>query len=315
VADFRILSFDGGGIRGVLSAVLLDQLLTEYPPLLVDRPGTVTMFAGTSTGGILALGLAAGLSPAQIRDLYVLNGKLIFDSSWTRDLVELGGLTGSKYDNANLKQILQETFGGLKLADLKPRVLIPSYSLDNQAPDPSNRTWKPKFFHNFPGVDTDGESLVVDVALSTSAAPTYFPSHVIYVDGGVIANNPSMSAVAQALDTRNPPAEHAALNEIKLLSIGTGASLQYIDTKGEDLDWGDAQWIKPILNVMMDGSVGVADFECQQLLGNRYCRLEPIFPAGKSFPLDDVSKIVDLMDFAKSVVLTDAVAWLKASGW
>ena len=311
--NFRILSFDGGGIRGVLTAVLLDRLLAEYPALLQDRPDTITMFAGTSTGGILALGMAAGLTPAQIRDLYVTNGKLIFDSSWTRDVVEIGGLSGAKYDNVNLKQILKETFGALKLKDLKPRVLIASFSLDNQAPDPASRTWNPKFFHNFPGADSDGESLLVDVAMSTSAAPTYFPSYGVYVDGGVIANNPSMAAVVQALDGRNQAGERATLDGIKLLSVGTGASLQYIE--GQDHDWGDAQWIKPILNVMMDGGVGVADFQCAQLLGNRYCRLEPIFPAGKSFPMDDVSKIVDLMDLAQSFDLTGAVGWLNSSGW
>ncbi len=93
--NFRILSFDGGGIRGVLTAVLVNRLLGEYPTLLQDRPDTITMFAGTSTGGILALGMAAGLTPAQIRDLYVTNGKLIFDSSWSRAVVEIGGLSGA----------------------------------------------------------------------------------------------------------------------------------------------------------------------------------------------------------------------------
>ncbi|MGB8681442.1 MAG: patatin-like phospholipase family protein [Candidatus Binatus sp.] len=311
--NFRILSCDGGGIRGVLSAVLLNRLSAAYPNLLQDRPDTISMYAGTSTGGILALGLAAGLTPAQIRDLYVTDGKLIFDSSWTRDVVELGGLSGSKYDNVNLKQILQETFGARKLQDLKPRVLIASFSLDNQASDPASRTWNPKFFHNFTGPDSDGDSLLVDVAMSTSAAPTYFPSYGVYIDGGVIANNPSMAAVVQAMDGRNQPGERATLDGIKLLSIGTGASLQYIDDV--DHDWGDAQWIKPILNVMMDGSVGVADFECRQLLGNSYCRVEPIFPAGKSFAMDDVSKAVDLMDQANSFDLASTVAWLNASGW
>src|SRR5271156_3478978 len=151
MANFRILSCDGGGIRGVLTAVLLNRLSAAYPALLQDRPGAITMFAGTSTGGILALGLAAGLTPTQIRDLYVVNGKLIFDSSWSRDVVELGGISGSKYDNVNLKQILNETFGATKLSGLKPRVLIPSFSLDNQSSDPSSRTWNPKFFHNFTG--------------------------------------------------------------------------------------------------------------------------------------------------------------------
>jgi uncharacterized protein len=315
MANFRILSCDGGGIRGVLTAVLLNRLLKAYPSLLTDRADTMTMFAGTSTGGILALGMAAGLTPAQIRDLYVTNGKLIFDSSWTRDVVEIGGLSGAKYDNVNLKQILLETFGAKKLQDLKPRILIASFSLDSslQNPPPAARTWNPKFFHNFTGPDSDGESLLVDVAMSTSAAPTYFPSYGVFIDGGVIANNPSLAAVAQALDGRNQANERATLPEIKLLSLGTGASLQYID--GTNHDWGDAQWIKPILNVMMDGSVGVADFQCQQLLGNRYCRVEPVFPADKSFPMDDVSKVVDLIELAQQFDLTSTIAWLKASSW
>jgi uncharacterized protein len=313
MANFRILALDGGGIRGVLTAVLLNRLLKAYPGLLQDRPGVITMFAGTSTGGILALGLACGLTPAQIRDLYVTNGKLIFDSSWARDMVEVGGLSGAKYNNENLKQIIQETFGARKLQDLAARILIPSFSLDNDDSDPSKRTWNPKFFHNFPGADSDGDCLVADVAMSTSAAPTYFPSYGAFIDGGVIANNPSLAALAQALDGRNQPNERATLDAVKLLSVGTGASLQYVS--GEDHDWGDAQWIKPILNVMMDGSVGVADFQCYQLLGARYCRLEPVFPAGKSFPMDDVSKIVDLMDLAQSVDLTSTRAWLQASGW
>jgi patatin-like phospholipase/acyl hydrolase len=313
MAAFRILSCDGGGIRGVLTAVLLNRLSAAYPALLQDRPGTITMFAGTSTGGILALGLAAGLTPANIRDLYVTNGKLIFDSSWSRDVVELGGISGSKYDNKQLKQILQGTFGASKLQDLRPRVLIASFSLDNRAPLAINRTWNPKFFHNFPGEDSDGECQVYDVAMSTSAAPTYFPSNGVYIDGGVIANNPSLAAVAQALDTRNQPGERATLAEIKLLSVGTGASLQYVD--GVDHDWGDGQWLKPILNVLMDGSVGVADFQCQQLLGKSYWRVEPVFPAGQSFPMDDVSKVVDLMDLANSFDLTGTIAWLQASGW
>jgi len=314
MANFRILSCDGGGIRGVLTAVLLDRLLTAYPALLQDRPGTITMFAGTSTGGIIALGLASGMTPASMRDLYVTDGKLIFDSSWARDVVEIGGLSGAKYNNEELEVILKNTFGASKLQDLKSRVLIASFSLDNQSTDTNQRTWDPKFFHNFPGTDSDGESQVYDVALSTSAAPTYFPSHGVYIDGGVIANNPSLAAVAQALDGRNEPGERATtLGEIKLLSVGTGASLQYI--AGVDHDWGDAQWIKPILNVMMDGSVGVADFQCQQLLGQNYCRLNPIFPAGKSFPLDDVSKVVDLMNLANAVDLTSTIAWLRATGW
>jgi len=313
LAKFRVISLDGGGIRGVLTAVLLDRLSAGYPPLLKDTAGTMTMFAGTSTGGILALGLAAGLTPSQLRDFYVTNGKTIFDSSWEHNLVELDGLAGAKYDNENLKRILRDIFGGKKLKDLNPRVLVPSFKLDNQEADPAKRTWSPKFFHNFPGSDNDGESLVADVAMATSAAPTYFPSYNEYIDGGVIANNPSMAAIAQVLDERNQPGDRGTLNEIKLLSVGTGLSLQYI--AGKNLDWGDAQWIRPILNILMDGSVGVADFESNRLLGERYHRLEPIFPAGQSFALDDVGRMVDLIDFARSVDLTGTLTWLESCVW
>jgi patatin-like phospholipase/acyl hydrolase len=248
--DFRILSIDGGGIRGVMTAVLLNRLQQQYPTLLAERPNTTTLYAGTSTGGILALGLADGLSPAQMRDLYVVNGKSIFDASWVRDIVDVGGLAGAKYDNTNLRNILTHTFGAKRLGDLNRRVLVASFQLDNGSADSTQRTWAPKFFHNFPGPDSDADALIVDVAMETSAAPTFFPAYHGYVDGGVIANNPSMAALAQALDGRNPPSERALLSEIQLLSLGTGLSLQYI--AGSDLDWGDAQWIKPIITLMMD---------------------------------------------------------------
>ena len=77
-----------------------------------------------------------------------------------------------------------------------PFVLIPSFQLDNQAPHAGQRQWKPKFFHNYPGPDSDGAELVVDVAMRTSAAPIYFPTYQSYIDGGVVANDPSMAALA-----------------------------------------------------------------------------------------------------------------------
>ncbi len=314
MAKFRVIALDGGGIRGVLTAVLLDRLQQGYPNLLDDKPDVVTLYAGTSTGGIIALGLADRLTPAQMRNLYVINGKSIFDSSWERNVTDLGGLAGSKYDNQELKHVLEDTFGAKKLGDLSKRVLIASFQLDNEAADPAQRTWNPKFFHNFPGGDSDADALIVDVAMETSAAPTYFPSYNGYVDGGVVANNPAMAALAQALDGRSGPADRAAgLEDIMMLSVGTGAALQYIS--GRELDWGDAQWIKPLINIMIDGSVGVADFECRQLLGRRYFRLEPIFKPGDAIALDAVGRVVDLINFGQAVDLTSAFEWLNLNGW
>jgi patatin-like phospholipase/acyl hydrolase len=307
--NFRIIALDGGGIRGVLTAVLIDRLQQRYPDLL-NPADAVILFAGSSTGGILALGLAAGLTPAQMRDLYVVNGKSIFDATWLRDIEDLGGIAGAKYDNSNLKAVLGQTFVGATLGSLKHRVLISSFQLDDGAANPS---WKPKFFHNFPGLDSDAAALVVDVAMETSAAPTYFPSYNGFIDGGVIANNPSMAAVAQALDRRNPAAEQATLEDVTLLSVGTGTSLQCI--KEKEVDWGDAQWIRPLIGIMMDGSVGVAHFQCTQLLGPRYQRLAPAFPPGTSIGLDEVARIVDLLSFAQSVNIESTVAWLQQNKW
>src|SRR5476649_1962605 len=96
---YRILALDGGGIRGLLTAVLLERLLKQNPNLL----NNVNLIAGTSTGGILALGLANGMSPTQLRQLYYDKGHLIFDKSWIRNIQDVGGLAGAKYDNTQLK--------------------------------------------------------------------------------------------------------------------------------------------------------------------------------------------------------------------
>src|SRR5207247_1022241 len=179
-AAYCILSVDGGGIRGLYAAVLLDRLTREVPTL-VDRADLV---AGTSTGGIIALGLAHGLAPADLVALYRDRAKAIFDDSWLDDLKDLGGLTGADYDNDKLKTRMEDVLGKkTRLKQLKKRVLVPTFDLDNESPDPGKRMWKPKFFHNYPGPDSDGGELVVDVALRTSAAPTYFPTYQGYIDG------------------------------------------------------------------------------------------------------------------------------------
>jgi len=301
---YKILSFDGGGVRGVYSARLLERLSAAVPNLVSHSD----LLAGTSTGGIIALGLAMNLSPAALVALYQDNAAKIFDASWTRELADLHGISGAEYDNSNLQNILTGIFRAAKLNDLSKKVLIPSFQLDNQAPQAGQRHWKPKFFHNFPGPDSDGEELVVDVALRTSAAPVYFPSYQVYVDGGVVANDPSMAALAQALDGQTGG---QALADVQILSIGTGSNPTYI--AGHDLDWGVAQWAKPLVNLMIDGVMGVTEYQCARLLGDRYFRLEPQLP--KPVGMDDASAVGDLLLAASSVDIAPAVTWLNAREW
>jgi patatin-like phospholipase/acyl hydrolase len=307
MAKTRVVSIDGGGIRGVFTAVLLERLLVAVPKLL-DK---VDLYAGTSTGGIIALCLASGKTPTQVRDLYEKKGPEIFDDSWLDDLKDLGGLSGADYNNKNLKKFLTAEFGQAQLKDLATRVLVSSFDLDNEDPDPRKREWKAKFFHNFKGSDSDGNERVLDVAMRTSAAPTQFPSFQGYVDGGVVANNPSMAALAQLLDQRTSGGAMADLDEIVLLSLGTGTPLQFV--KGQDLDWGYAQWVKPLIKLMLDGSVCIPDYQCRQLLHDRYHRLAPKFPPDVAIGSDDVKRIPELIALATAVNLQPTLDWLAAN--
>jgi patatin-like phospholipase/acyl hydrolase len=302
MGPYRILSIDGRGIRGLYAAVLLQRLADAVPGLLA----TTDLLAGTSTGAIIVLGLAAGLSPADLVALYRDNVRQIFDDSGLRDLRDVGGLAGARYDNAALRQLLQDKLGAdRRLQDLPRRVLVPSFDLDNGGMDGQPRMWKPKFFHNFPGPDSDGAELVVDVAMRSSAAPTYFPTYQHYVDGGVVANNPSMAAVAQALD---PRAANRSLDDIRLFSLSTGTNPEYIEAGAAGLDWGIGQWARPLVDLMIDGMMGVADFQCAQLLGPRYRRLDGVLP--QAVTLDAVDRANDLMAFAQGVPLDSHITWL-----
>jgi len=307
MARYRVLSIDGGGIRGIVTIILL-QRLRSLPGLrgILDH---IDLIAGTSTGGLLALGLAKGLKLHALRALYEEKGRDVFDDSWLDDVVDLGTLIGAEYSSDKLEAELQRVFGTATLGDLPGKVLITSFDLDNENPDPARRTWKPKLFHNLPGESNDHDRLVYKVALYTAAAPTYFPAVDGYIDGGVYANNPSMCALAQTQDARN--AVRPALSDVVLLSLGTGTGLTYI--QGQSLDWGYAQWARPLVNLMLDGVAGVADYQCRQILGDRYHRLAPVFPPGKNYAMDDVRHVGEMVDFAKTVDLEPAAAWLRAN--
>lgn len=303
---YHVLSLDGGGIRGLITVILLQRLSKE--PAIAGWLDKVDLVAGTSTGGLLSLAIAKGLDLQVIRELYENKGPEIFDDSWLDDVIDLGTLIGAEYDNTVLKQELRKILGYTRLGQLHRHVLITAFDLDNEDQDPAKRKWKPKLFHNVPGTDNDADYLAYKVGLYTSAAPTYFPAVDGFIDGGVYANNPSMCALAQTQDSRNDVPH--PLDEIVLLSLGTGTSLTYI--QGKDLDWGYAQWIKPLINLMLDGIGGIADYQCKQILGNRYHRLGPEFPHGISIQMDDADRMDEMIDFAQGVAIGGTVAWLKA---
>ncbi len=306
MARYRILSIDGGGIRGIVTTVMMQRLAAT--PGLEGFLDSVDLISGTSTGGLLALGIARGLGLDEIRDLYVDDGPDIFDDSWLDDLLDLGKLRGADYKIAPMRRVFKRVLGEeTTLGQLRKRVLITAFDVDNEAPDPLKRTWKPKLFHNFDGAGNDRHELAYKVGMYTAAAPTFFPSVDGFIDGGVYATNPSMCALAQTQDQRYAPTP--SIDEVVLLSLGTGTSLFFI--RGKTLDWGYAQWIKPLINLMLDGVAGIADYQCSQMLRDRYHRLAPIFPPEVSIPMDAVEKIPYMIRFAEALDLRPTIRWMK----
>ncbi len=296
---YRILAMDGGGIRGLITAILLQRLEQAHAGFLSQ----FDLFAGTSTGGLLALGFAAGKSPSEARQLYEIYGAEVFRDSWMDNVRDLGSLIGAQYDLEPLRQVLKDQFGERTLGSLEKRVLISAFDLDNEKPLPL-RSWKAKFFHNFPGPDSDADQKIVDVALYTAAAPTYFPVVDGYIDGGVVAGNPSVCALAQAL---HPATGGQKLEDVVVLSLGTGRNPRFLEIR--NADWGLAQWAPHLINLMLEGSSGLADYQCRQFLGPRYLRLDPLLSEAVS--MDQVDKIPLLQEIASQVNLDEALRWVR----
>jgi patatin-like phospholipase/acyl hydrolase len=292
MTNFRIISLDGGGIKGLVEIALLKQLKEGCPSILEKAD----MLAGTSTGGIVALCLASGMSLDATMSLYEKSADVIFKRNW----LHFFGLTGAKYKNDGLKKLVNKTFGDMRLGDIKKRVLISSFDLMS---DNLPKRWKPKFFHNF-GDNKDDSVRVADIALYTSAAPTYFPSVDGFIDGGLMANNPSMAALCQALDDRY--GDDLKVDDVALLSLGTGESYNYI--KGREHNFGMLS-VGKIVNILLSGTESVPHYQCQVLLGDKYMRLNP-FDAD-NIQMDDIDKIPELIDLGERQPIDRVLKWLR----
>lgn len=278
ISKFRIMTFDGGGIKGALTVVLLKRLQLVFPQLLE----TIDFFAGTSTGSFIALGLAYGISPEQLINLYSEeNAKFIFTPPHFE-------VFQAKYDNAHLKEVLLRVFPeNMRLKELiKHRVLVPSFAVN----PPIEGPWHPVFNSNFPNSSTQNEK-VIDVALSSSAAPFYFPPYNNYVDGSVFANNPGPAAIAFAVESE---AGNQKLDDVVLLSLGTGLN-PFAPI--------------PILSTLFDQVVEAASYLSFQILGTHYFRLNPTLSTAVG--LDEYERIPQLMELAEAVDLEPVIHWLQ----
>ncbi|MDA8082816.1 MAG: CBASS cGAMP-activated phospholipase [Nitrospiraceae bacterium] len=218
--SFRILSIDGGGFRGVYSAHLLNSIESKLNINLLD---TFDLIAGTSTGSIIAAGIACSIPVSTILQLYKDHGRRIFCKRAHTRLPFISGLFASKYHNNALKEVLKNTFGDRTLGDIRKPLIIPSTDIGNGCV----HVFKSKYDEGFV---RDPDVLVRDAVLASCSAPTYFDPYklkeYLLVDGGLWANNPSLVA---AIDARKRL--KIDLDRLKILSVGTGTVKQYYPQK------------------------------------------------------------------------------------
>jgi patatin-like phospholipase/acyl hydrolase len=259
----RVLAIDGGGIRGLIPALVLAELERRAGRRVFEL---FDMIAGTSTGGILACALCAPdpLPASELVKLYEEEGPDIFDRSLFQRVRSAEGLLDEKYDDAALNRALERFLGHKRLSETRPDLIVPSY--DTALPGPY-------FFKTSKAKDTPGDDdfPLSIVARATSAAPTYFEpveaGERALVDGGVFATNPAMCAFAEVLNEVAP-------RDVVLLSLGTG---ERTHQRGFDeiKDWGLAKWARPILDVVFDGVSDAVHYQLERVLtGERYWRLQ-----------------------------------------
>jgi hypothetical protein len=320
MAPFRILSLDGGGIRGLIPALVLAEL--------ERRTGKRTaqlfdLIAGTSTGGILGLGLTRPGPDGQplyradeMVSMYERDGGKIFDRSPLHRLKALGNLADEKYPSHGIDAVLKARLGDTMLSEAVTPVLITAYDLEGRQPyffKSSRARQEPPYNH-----------LMRDVARATSAAPTYFEpakirvtdnpkGYVALVDGGVYANNPSACALVEGMCSFDQK-----LEDLVMFSVGTGEytkPILYEDARG----WGLAKWAQPILNVVFDGVGDTVNFQVQSLFAKqssagRYLRVQPTL-TDKNDAMDDASdanmkalRVIAQQLIARNDAALDAIA-------
>lgn len=271
---FQILSLSGGGYRGLYSAVILAELEKE-----AGRPlaRCFDLIAGTSVGGILALGLALEIPATKLVDLFALHGEEIFQTQTG----SIFGLLKAKYSTTSLQSLLRrpEIFGHRLLGCSQHRALVPAVNYSSG---------QPVIFKTPHHVDfkTDWARPVTDIALATAAAPFYFRRHLLehnqYVDGGLFANAPGLVALHEA--------EHflsASCEDVHLLAIGTMSSRFTVDPRrnsnGGILDWGRGSPVSAaqrLFGVTISVQESLTDnILLHRLTSNRYVKLDdPLTP-------------------------------------
>ncbi len=274
----RILSIDGGGLKGVFPASFLAEVEQELDAPLTDY---FDLIVGTSTGGIIAIGLGLGLSAREILDFYVERGPTIFAGN--RSMRFLRQFGRSKYSRSPLEQALRDVFGDRRLGESRTRLVVPSLNLETGEVHVYKTAHHERFVKDY-------KELAADVALATAAAPTYFPTHrsaagTPLIDGGMWANNPAGNAAVEALGVLDWQP-----GDVQLLSLGctTEPLRANADRKARlGLNYWALKLIPVVMAAQSSGSHGTA----QLLLGHEnVLRYSATVPNGR-FKMDSIKDI------------------------
>ena len=325
----RILSLDGGGIRGILTGQVLvaleAQLNKQYFAMKGEHPSRqirlgeyFDMMAGTSTGGILTCILLCPddndphypkYSAAEAVELYEKNAKTIFKPTISGRLPGfLSGIGGSKYGRETMEDLLKRYFGNRSLSDLIKPCLITSYDIQQR---------RAVFFTQHDAKEKDNANFPIwQVARSTSAAPSYFPPAQAQakddlmlntIDGGLFANNPTMCAMIEALKVFSVDKNNMiGPDALYIVSIGTGEikkEYRYNDA----VRWGILRWISPIIDIMMTGVSETVDYQLNKLYKTidhpkSYHRITP--ELGEASPDMDVISADNIYNLKQAGLLT-----------
>ena len=296
-----ILSIDGGGIRGIIPALVLEFIEEQAGQPIASL---FDVIAGTSTGGIIALGLscpddsgAARYRAADLANMYDEQGARIFPHEL---LGKVRQVFEPKYSSRGRLEVLDEKLGSTPLSGAITEVLVTSYDIWGRAP---------VFFRSsLASEDPERDHLMRDVAAATSAAPTYFepvrlqspgsgPEYVL-VDGGVFANNPGMCALVD----RTTVGGH--VENAFMVSLGTGTLTRHFSYR-QARRWGLLGWAQRVLDVTFDGVSEATDYQLQTILGDRYHRFEiPLEHASDNMDDAEPQNLANLRRKAEELIST-----------
>ncbi|MCY3624882.1 MAG: CBASS cGAMP-activated phospholipase [Candidatus Dadabacteria bacterium] len=296
IAKKRILCIDGGGVLGTFPAAFLAELEKH-----LDHPigKYFDLIAGSSTGGIIALGLSMGVSASQLLNFYENRSYEVFGKNngpflnfLLRKIRAVKWCFLRKYNSEPLRAVLHDVLGEKRIGEAKTRLLIPAWN------PVANSVYIYKTAHH-PRLKTDYKSSAVDVAMATSAAPSYFKQHVTQhgvalIDGGIWANNPVAIAVVEAISLLNWPRE-----SLRVLSLGCLQEAYNIPKRA-----GLGTLNSRIINLFMDGQSQGAMGIAKLLTGHEHERTA-IYRVNQTVPyntykMDDTKTIQDLKGLGHS---------------